>query len=361
MENRDEFFMREALRIARNGIGRTSPNPMVGAVIVKNDRIIAEGWHRKAGELHAERNALIQAGDLAQNSTMYVTLEPCSHFGRTSPCANALVESGIARCVVAMQDPNPKVSGRGIEILRDAGIEVEVGILEQESRKLNEIFLKWITTGLPFVALKFAETLDGKISSRDRKPIKISSAESSRRVHELRDQFDGILVGIETILSDNPQLTTRLEDRIGKNPTRIILDSKLRIPLESRVLDGESRTIIATTDLADEKKIDSLNKIPSVEVIISEEKSGRIDLEKFFRELARREITSILVEGGGSVNFSLLAEKLVDKIFAIVAPKILGGSKSPTSIDGIGFETALELHEISTQVLGGDIWIEGYL
>ena len=361
MENRDEIFMREALRIARNGLGRTSPNPMVGAVIVKDDRIIAEGWHRKAGELHAERNALIQAGDLAKNSTMYVTLEPCSHYGRTPPCANALVDAGISRCVVAMKDPNPKVAGRGIEILRNAGIEVEVGICESESRKLNEVFLKWITTGLPFVALKFAETLDGKIANRNRDQIQISSAESNRKVHELRDTFDGILVGIETVLNDNPSLTTRLEDRIGKNPTRIILDSKLRIPLDAQVLDEKSKTIIATTESADEKKFDILKKFPNVEVIISENDSGRINLEKLFRNLASREITSILVEGGGTVNFSLLEKNLVDKIFAIIAPKILGGSNSPTSIDGTGFFKSLHLSSVSTELIGGDIWIEGYM
>ena len=361
MENRDEIFMREALRIARNGLGRTSPNPMVGAVIVKDDRIIAEGWHRRAGEFHAERNTLIQAGDLAKNSTMYVTLEPCSHYGRTPPCANALIDAGISRCVVAMKDPNPKVAGRGIEILRNAGIEVEVGICESESQKLNEIFLKWITTGFPFVALKFAETLDGKIANRNHDQIKISSAESNRRVHELRDTFDGILVGIETVLNDNPSLTTRLEDRIGKNPTRIILDSKLRIPIESKVLDEKSKTIIATTDLADEKKIEILKKIPNVEVIISEKDSDRINLQKLFKNLAAREITSILVEGGGTVNFSLLEKNLVDKIFAIIAPKILGGSNSPTSIDGIGFFKSLHLNNVSTEMIGGDIWIEGYL
>ncbi|MBR1419451.1 MAG: bifunctional diaminohydroxyphosphoribosylaminopyrimidine deaminase/5-amino-6-(5-phosphoribosylamino)uracil reductase RibD [Selenomonadaceae bacterium] len=361
MENRDEIFMREALRIARNGLGRTSPNPMVGAVIVKDDRIIAEGWHRRAGELHAERNALIQAGDLAKNSTMYVTLEPCSHYGRTPPCANALVDAGISRCVVAMKDPNPKVAGHGIEILRNAGIEVKIGICESESRKLNENFLKWITTGLPFVALKFAETLDGKIANRNRDQIQISSAESNRRVHELRDTFDGILVGIETVLNDNPSLTTRLENRIGKNPTRIILDSKLKIPLDAQVLDEKSKTIIATTESADEKKIDILKKFPNVEVIISENDSGRIDLEKFCRDLAAREITSILVEGGGTVNFSLLEKNLVDKIFAIIAPKILGGSNSPTSIDGTGFFKSLHLNSVSTELIGGDIWIESYL
>ena len=361
MENRDEIFMREALRIARNGLGRTSPNPMVGAVIVKDDRIIAEGWHRRAGELHAERNALIQAGDLAKNSTMYVTLEPCSHYGRTPPCANALVDAGISRCVVAMKDQNPKVAGHGIEILRNAGIEVEVGICESESRKLNEVFLKWITTGLPFIALKFAETLDGKIANRNRDQIQISSAESNRRVHELRDTFDGILVGIETVLNDNPSLTTRLENRIGRNPTRIILDSKLRIPLDAQVLDEKSKTIIATTESADEKKFDILKKFPNVEVIISENDSGRIDLEKFFRDLAAREITSILVEGGGTVNFSLLEKNLVDKIFAIIAPKILGGSNSPTSIDGTGFFKSLHLNSVSTELIGGDIWIESYL
>lgn len=353
--NRDEFYMREAIRIARNAVGRTSPNPLVGAVIVKDDRIIAEGWHRKAGELHAERNALIQAGNLAEGSTMYVTLEPCSHYGRTPPCANALVDAKIARCVVAMTDPNPKVAGRGLQILNEAGIETEVGICKDESKQLNEFFLKWITEKIPFVALKYAMTIDGKISGGNSKYI--SNQTSLRKVHELRDTFDGILVGIGTVLADNPSLTTRFDDRSGKNPVRIILDSNARIPLDATVLtDQKSKTIVAVTDNASEQKIDSLNKLPNVEVI-STGNSKRVDLKILMKILAEKDLTSILVEGGSTVNFSLLENNLVDKIFAFVAPKIFCTGKSP--IDGASLP--VDLKNVSIENLDGDILISGYV
>ena len=353
--------MREALRIARHAEGRTSPNPLVGAVIVRDGKIIAEGWHRQAGTPHAEIHALNMAGELARGATLYVTLEPCSHFGRTPPCARAIVDAGISRVVAAMSDPNPKVAGRGFEILRQAGIEVEVGLLADEARQLNEVFLKWVTRKLPFVTLKFACSLDGKIATVGGESQWISGEESRKFSHHLRDINDAILIGSGTVLADNPSLTTRLVD--GKNPVRVIVDSTARTPLDSKVVtDGLARTIIAVTSNAPHKKISAL-EVRGVEVIIAGD-GERVDLEILMRELAAREITSVLVEGGGTIHFSMLSAGLVDKIFAFVAPKIIGGKNSLTAVEGAGFEKlsdAITLKNLTASPLGQDIMISGYL
>lgn len=357
----DEIFMREALRIAKNAEGRTSPNPLVGAVIVREGKIIAEGWHRKAGTPHAEVHALNMAGELAKNSTLYVTLEPCSHFGRTPPCANKIVEAGIKKVVVAMQDPNPKVAGRGIEILKSAGIEVEVGILEDEAQKLNEVFLKWITKKLPFVTLKFACSLDGKIATWAGESQWISSAESRKFTHHLRDIHDAIMVGSGTVLADNPTLTTRLVE--GKNPARIIVDSLAKTPLDFNVIcDKKARTIFAVTENAPREKI-SVLKNAGVEIIFAGS-GDKVDLKILLEQLAELEITSVLVEGGGTLNFSLLEKNLVDKIYAFIAPKILGGKNAKTAVEGAGFEKlsdAVNLKNLTTEKIGDDILICGYV
>ncbi|MBQ7723760.1 MAG: bifunctional diaminohydroxyphosphoribosylaminopyrimidine deaminase/5-amino-6-(5-phosphoribosylamino)uracil reductase RibD [Selenomonadaceae bacterium] len=355
----DEIFMREALRIARNAEGRTSPNPLVGAVIVRDGKIIAEGWHRAAGTPHAEIHALNMAGELAKNSTLYVTLEPCSHFGRTPPCAKAIVAAGIKRVVAAMTDPNPKVAGRGFDILRAAGVEVDVGILEDDARKLNEIFLKYITEKLPFVTMKFACSLDGKIATASGESQWISGIESRRFTHHLRDINDAILVGVGTVLADNPTLTTRLVE--GKNPVRVILDSNARTPLNSNVVtDKSARTIIAVTENVPQEKISAL-ETHGVEIITAG--SGeRVDLNILMRKLAEREITSVLVEGGGTVHFAMIKAGLVDKIFAFIAPKIIGGKNALTAVEGAGIENlsdAFELNNFTAQKLGDDILIVG--
>ena len=355
----DEIFMREALRIAQNAVGRTSPNPLVGAVIVKNGKIIAEGWHKKAGTPHAEIHALKMAGESAKGATLYVTLEPCSHFGRTPPCAKAIIEAGISRVVAAMGDPNPKVAGRGFEMLKNAGISVEVGLLEAESRKMNEVFLKWIEKGLPFVTIKFASSLDGKICTASGESQWISGEKSRKFTHYLRDINDAILVGVGTILADNPSLTTRLVE--GKNPIRIIADSKLRTPLDSKVVNDGEKTIIAVTNVAPSEKIEEMTA-RGVEII----KCGfeRVDLKMLLKTLAEREITSILVEGGGKIHFSMLKAGLVDKIYAFIAPKIIGGEKSLTSVEGEGFlklSEAISLKNVETERLGDDILIKGYV
>lgn len=360
---RDEMFMREALRIARNAEGRTSPNPLVGAVIVRDGSIVAEGWHRKAGTPHAEVHALRMAGDLAKGATLYVTLEPCAHVGRTGPCAVAVRDAGIRRVVVAMSDPNPLVAGKGIQILRDAGVEVTVGVCEAEARQLNEVFLHWITTGRPFVVLKTAMTLDGKIATASGASKWITGEAARLRVHELRDRYDAILAGIGTALADDPSLTTRLPDRTGKNPVRIIVDSNARLPLTSNVVtDGQAQTIVAVTEAAPEERVAALRE-HGVDVLTCGTGS-HVDLVQLMQELGRREIASVLVEGGGTVNFSLLAAGLVDKVHAFVAPKIVGGRTAKTPVEGEGFAQladSVQLTQLTAESVGGDVLLTGYV
>ena len=353
--------MREALRIARNAEGRTSPNPLVGAVIVKDGKIIAEGWHRQAGTPHAEIHALNMAGELARGATLYVTLEPCSHFGRTPPCAKAIVESGIKKVVAAMKDPNLKVAGRGFEILRSAGVAVEVGLLETEARKLNEVFIKWVTKKLPFVTMKFACSLDGKIATVGGESQWISCEASRKFAHHLRDINDAILIGVGTVLADNPSLTTRLIE--GKNPVRVIVDSTARTPLDSKVVtDKSARTIIATTSNAPPEKISAL-KNHGVEIITAGN-GEHVDLKILMQELAAQEITSVLVEGGGMIHFSMLSAGFVDKVFAFIAPKIIGGANALTAVEGVGFEKlsdAINLKNFTAEKLGEDFLLAGYV
>ena len=284
----------------------------------------------------------------------------CSHFGRTPPCTNLIVNTGIKRVVAAMSDPNPKVAGRGLQILRDSGIEVEVGLLEDEARKLNEVFIKWITTNRPFVTLKTAMSLDGKIATSTGQSQWITSEASRRRVHELRDVHDAIMVGIGTVLADNPSLTTRIKS--GKNPIRIIVDSNARTPLNSNVVsDNQARTIIAVTANAPTARLVSLTST-GAEVIVAGD-GEQVDLNILMNELAKREITSIFVEGGGTLNFSLLEAGLVDKVYAFIAPKIIGGRDSLTSVEGEGFKNlkdSITLKDIETEILENDILITGY-
>lgn len=356
------MFMRAALRTAAYARGRTSPNPLVGAVIVRDGRIVSIGWHRAAGTPHAEVHALNMAGELARGATLYVTLEPCSHYGRTPPCVEAIINAGIARVVAAMSDPNPKVAGRGFDRLRQAGIDVEVGVLENEARRLNEVFLKWITTGLPFVMMKTAMSLDGKIATSTGQSKWITSDAARRRVHQWRDEFDAIMVGIGTVLSDNPSLTTRL-DRSSRNPIRIIVDSRARTPLDANiVIDGQSKTIIAVSERASKENIDRL-RAAGVEIITAGE-GEHVDLQRLMKELATREITSVMVEGGGTLNFAMLRAGLVDKINAFIAPKVIGGRTALTAVEGEGFtnlDQAVELIDVETEMIGGDILIGGYV
>lgn len=357
-----EEYMQQALNIARYALGRTSPNPLVGAVVVRDGRIVGQGWHRKSGTPHAEVHALRQAGDLADGATIYVTLEPCSHYGRTPPCSQAIIDAGIKRVVVAMTDPNPLVAGNGLKMLREAGIEVIEGILIEKAMNLNEVFLKWIKTKMPFVVLKTAMTLDGKIATASGESKWITNDTSRKLVHEMRDIYDSILVGIGTILTDNPSLTTRLGE-CGKNPIRVIVDSMARTPLTANVVDGSALTIIAVTDKAPSAKIKALRE-KGVEVVVVATKNDQVDLQSLFALLGERKISSVFVEGGATINEMLLKENLVDKVHVFIAPKIIGGKTAPTPIGGHGI-TALKdacvLKNMTTKIIDGDILITAYV
>lgn len=357
-----EDYMRRALQIAQYAEGRTSPNPLVGAVVVNDGRIVGMGWHRKAGTEHAEVHALRQAGQLAKGATVYVTLEPCSHYGRTPPCSQALIDAGVKQVVVAMADPNPLVAGRGIAMLKNAGIEVVEGILPDEAAALNEVFLKWITEKMPFVVMKTAMTLDGKIATYTGESKWITNEMSRQYVHKLRDKYDAILVGIGTVLADNPSLTARLPDGTGKNPVRIIVDSKGRTPLAANVLnDGLAATIIAVTNQAPENTIAALKEKGADVLVVNE--GDKVDLTKLLAKLAARNISGILVEGGAAINDSLVQAQLVDKVHAFIAPKIIGGKTALSPVGGQGTATlsnALQLGGITAENLAGDVLITGY-
>jgi diaminohydroxyphosphoribosylaminopyrimidine deaminase/5-amino-6-(5-phosphoribosylamino)uracil reductase len=359
----DEKYMKQALALAQYAKGRTSPNPMVGAVIVRDGRVVGEGWHRKAGTPHAEIHALRQAGDLAYNASIYVTLEPCSHHGRTGPCVEALLSAGIKKVIIAMTDPNPLVAGQGIYKLRKAGIEVIEGVLASEAAKINEVFIKWISTKKPFVLLKSAMSLDGKIASYTGHSKWITGSQSRNYVHQLRDTYDAILVGIGTVLADNPSLNTRLAYQ-GENPIRVIVDSMARTPIHSNVVaDGLAQTIIAVTDKAPQEKIDALRSC-GVEVIECEQKATGVNLSHLLKILGEKQITSILIEGGATINASVLEDNLVDKINWFIAPKIIGGSGAPGPIGGKGIadvNNAKLFEDIHMETMGEDILISAYV
>lgn len=358
----DDGYMRMALELARNAHGRTTPNPLVGAVIVKDGRVVAVGWHRKAGTPHAEVHALNMAGELARGATLYVTLEPCSHYGRTGPCAKAVVDAGVARVVMGIVDPNPKVAGKGLAMLEEAGVEVTVGVLEAECRALNDVFLTWMTQKRPFTVLKTAMTLDGKICDAQGESQWITSAAARVRGHEYRDEVDAIMVGSGTALKDNPSLTTRLDGRPGRSPIRIIVDSGARLPLDAQVLtDGAARTIIVVTEQAPAECVQALRD--SGAEIIEAGAGEHVDLRLMMARLAELRICSILVEGGGRLAYSLLAAGLVDKVCAFIAPKIIGGAQALTPVEGAGLPLAdaVTLERVTTETVGPDVLITGYV
>jgi len=357
----DEKYMRLAMQLAGNAIGRTSPNPLVGAVIVKDNRVVGCGWHRKAGTPHAEVHALNQAGELAQGADVYVTLEPCAHYGKTPPCAKALVEAKVKNVYGGLLDVNPKVAGKGFKILEDAGIHVEYGFLQDELRKQNEVFFKWIEHKKPFVVLKAAMTLDGKIATATGQSKWITNETSRAYGYKLRDIYDGIMVGINTVIEDNPMLTARVDG--GKNPIRIVVDSSLKIDINANVVqDKSAKTIIATTDKANKDKILKLQAQDVDVIVVDKDKNDKVDIEKLLDILGQQNICSILVEGGATLSGSFVAKKLVDKVDFFIAPKIVGGKEAKTPVAGTGIlnlQEALTLKDIQIEKLEEDILIIG--
>jgi diaminohydroxyphosphoribosylaminopyrimidine deaminase / 5-amino-6-(5-phosphoribosylamino)uracil reductase len=358
----DEKWMKRVLRLAEAGRGRTSPNPMVGAVLVKRGQVVGEGYHAKIGEAHAEIIALHEAGERAREAILYVNFEPCTHFGRTPPCVPKVIKAGLKRVVIGMEDPNPLVNGKGIEALRKSGVDVKVGVLGEECRKLNEAFCKYILKKQPFVVLKIAATLDGKIATRNGESKWISGEASRRYVHRLRAQVDGVLVGIGTVLRDDPLLTARMKE--GKEPYRIVLDSQLRIPEGAKVFEhSPSEVILATTGLAPYEKIERLER-KGVRVLIIDSKEGRVDLKICLNKLGEMGLMSILVEGGNQINGSFLDEGLIDKFLLFLSPKWLGDPQAPGIFGGKGvsnLKDAVGLKEVKAKRIGEDIFLEGYL
>ncbi|MBI5049724.1 MAG: bifunctional diaminohydroxyphosphoribosylaminopyrimidine deaminase/5-amino-6-(5-phosphoribosylamino)uracil reductase RibD [Nitrospirae bacterium] len=365
--------MQKALALAAKGRGRTSPNPMAGAVIVKGNKIIAADYHRRAGAPHAEVLALKKAGAKAKGATLYINLEPCCHRKKkTPPCTKSIIKSGLKKIVIAMQDPNPQVNGNGIKELMSAGIEVETGIMQEEAKKLNEAFTKFIIKKEPFVILKIAQSIDGKIATSGGESKWITGEDARRYVHKLRSETDAVLVGIGTIKKDNPSLTCRIKG--GRNPYRVVVDSSLQIPLDAKVLrHKDNKTIIAAIPNSEfrnpklqkdyHKKINKLKNL-GVQVLIVKDKNGKVDLNALMKKLGELNITSLMIEGGSSINASAISSRIVDKIVVFIAPQIIGGADAVSSIGGKSprlLKNALRIKNLQIKKIGEDYLLEGYL
>lgn len=365
-----EYYMRRAIELAKRGEGHTAPNPMVGCVVVKDGEILNEGYHRRYGEFHAERNALMTCGREARGAELYVTLEPCCHYGKTPPCTDIIIEKRISKVYVGSMDPNPLVGGKGVQILREHGIEVETGILEEECTQLNEAFFHYIKTGMPYLVMKYAMTLDGKIACVTGDSQWITDIPARRHVHALRKKYTGIMVGIGTVLSDDPMLDCRLESDV--DPIRIICDSSLRIPMDSQLVQtaGKIPLIVACRkdliqDKAHKEKRKALEEagITVLTTGVGPEGTG-IDLKDLLKQLGARKIDSILLEGGGTLNASALKAGLVNKVFAYIAGKMVGGRGARSPIEGTGIEKmcdAVCLRDMKVEMLDDDICISGYI
>lgn len=357
----DHGYMARALELARRGIGHTRPNPMVGAVLVKHGQIIGEGWHQQYGGAHAEVNAFASCKEDPEGATLYVTLEPCSHYGKTPPCAELIIRKKVARVVTAMVDPNPLVAGRGIEKLRQAGISVSVGLMEEECRQLNEVFLKFVTEKQPFVLYKAAMSLDGKTACFTGDSQWISSEVSRTEVHQMRAQYAGIMTGIGTILADDPRLTARVDG--AEDPVRIIADSQLRIPLKAKVLHESGRTILLTTSQASEEKKKEVQAL-GAEIIVADGPHNKVDLKQAMTHLALMGIDGILLEGGSTLAEAALETGIVDKICFYVAPLLIGGKAAPSPVGGIGaahLPEAVRIKNTTVERCGADFKITGYI
>lgn len=334
----DQDYMTRAIELAKKGEGWTNPNPMVGAVIVKDGRIIGEGYHARCGELHAERNAIASLTESAEGATLYVTLEPCCHYGKTPPCTEAILEQKIKKVVIGSRDPNPKVAGKGAKILRDAGVTVVEDFMKDKCDELNPIFFHYITTKTPYVVMKYAMTLDGKIATKTGASKWITQEAARREVQYMRHRYMGIMVGIGTVLADDPMLNVRVEGL--KSPVRIICDSKLRIPLDSQIVKSarEYRTIVAYADLENVEKKKEILQTMGVETVFCSDMKKHVNLKHLMEYLGKENIDSILLEGGGTLNDRALQAGVVQEVQAFIAPKIFGGTGSRTPVDGIGIE-----------------------
>ena len=355
----DQEYMAQALSLAQKGAGWTSPNPMVGAVIVKDGQVIGQGYHAKCGDLHAERAALAACTQDPAGATMYVTLEPCCHQGRQPPCTEAILEAGIARVVVGSGDPNPKVAGKGLAILRAHGVQVTEQVLEAQCRALNEVFFHYIRTATPYVALKYAMTLDGKIAAYTGESKWITGAAAREHVHRLRGRYRGIMCGVGTVLADDPLLTCRIPG--GRDPVRIVCDSALRTPLGSNLVRTARETPLIIATLCTDDARTAPYTDAGCEVITLPARNGHIDLSALMRELGRREIDGLLIEGGATLNWSALEAGLVRRVYAYIAPKLLGGAAAKSPIGGLGFPSpgaGTELSIERTERLGDDILLE---
>lgn len=368
----EEKYMRRAIELAKKGSGHVNPNPLVGAVIVRDGEIIGEGYHECYGQLHAERNAIANAkkrGNSLEGSTIYVTLEPCCHYGKTPPCTEAIIEEKIARVVVGSDDPNPLVSGKGFQMLREKGIEVIPHFLKEECDAINHVFFHYIRTGTPYVAMKYAMTMDGKIACYTGDSKWVTGEESRAHVQTLRNHYKGIMAGIGTVLADDPMLNCRIEG--GRDPIRIIADSHLRIPMDSQLVRtaGQQPLIVACLPDADEEKAAQLQekgvevlRIPGVTTAdITEEQKEVISLPVLMKELGARKIDGILLEGGGQLNESALQAGIVDRIYCYIAPKIFGGAQAKTPVEGQGLTRAADawkFNRIGMQEFGQDILLE---
>ncbi len=331
----DEKYMKMAIELASRAEGMTSPNPIVGAIIVKKGKIVGKGYHKEAGLPHAEINALKEAGNKAKGATLYVTLEPCDHYGRTPPCTRAIIKSGVRRVVAGMIDPNPINSRRGFGRLRESGVKTKIGVLKKEAESINKSYIKFITKRMPYVTIKIAESLDGKIATKRGDSKWITSKDSRRYVHELRAKSDAVMVGLNTVIKDDPLLLSRSSRT--KQPIRIVVDGRLKTPLNSNIFSSTklSPVIIATSKKS--PKIKSYEK-KGAEVLIVKPKGKRVDLKDLLSTLARKGVSNILVEGGGELNASLIEEKLADKFLFFIAPKIIGGRDAKTSVEGEGVD-----------------------
>ena len=355
----DEEYMLRAVRLARNGIGFVNPNPLVGAVIVKNGNIIGEGWHEQYGQPHAERNALKNCTESPEGAEIYVTLEPCCHHGKQPPCTEAIIQAGIRKVYIGSDDPNPLVAGKGAELLRQAGIEVQTGVCQAECDKLNKIFFHYITTKAPYCMMKIAMTADGKTATRTGLSRWITNEASRRHVHETRKQFSGIMCGIGTVIADNPSLTCRIEN--PSNPTRIICDTHLRIPVECNIVRTADQvpTIVATSS-QDEAKLEKLRN-HGVQILKIKAHEGNINLKLLMKKLGEQGIDSVLLEGGACLHESALRAGIVQHVQIYIAPKIFGGVSAKTAVGGLGVEEVDEAYRLSTpeiRTFGSDILLD---